>query len=180
VFTVTLFHHRISDVEDLLPLTADFEVPGNIGDGSRWGVKLESTVPLDRLGLSDAKLDFDFSWQESSVTDPVTGKSRQLKANGEFSGPPNIRLTSENEYAFDVAFRQDFEKAGLAWGWDIAEQAGRPRFKVNELEVYDEGVEVIVFAETTRWFGMKIRLEGRNLLNYTESRNRFLYQAIVI
>jgi len=176
VFTVTLFHHWITDVQDLLPLTSDFEVPGNIGDGVRWGVRFESTMPLDRLGLNDAKLDFKFRWQDSSVTDPVTGKKRQLTANCCFRGPPNIRLTSENDYVYDLAFRQDFQNARMAWGWDIAEQADRPRFKVNELEIYDEGTEVNVFVETTRWLGIKIRLEGRNLLNYTESRDRILYE----
>ncbi|MDH3531343.1 MAG: TonB-dependent receptor [Gammaproteobacteria bacterium] len=175
VFTVTLFHHWIADVQDLLPLTSDFEVPGNIGDGTRWGVRFESTMPLDRLGIDDAKLDFKFRWQESSVIDPVTGNSRPLTANCCFRGPPNIKLTEENEYAYDIAFRQDFQDAKVAWGWDIAEQAERPRFKVNELEVYDEGMEVNVFVESTRWFGIKIRIEGRNLLNYTESRDRVLY-----
>ena len=177
VYTLTLFHHWISDVEDLLPLSPDFEIPGNIGDGTRWGVRFESTMPLDRIGLTDAKLDLKFRWQESSVTDPVTGKNRQLTADGGFRGPPNIRLTDENDYAFDIAFRQDFQEARMAWGWDIAEQARRPRFKVNELEVYDEGLEVNIFGETTRWLGIKLRLEGRNLLNYTESRDRILYEG---
>lgn len=109
------------------------------------------------------------------MTDPVTGGSRPLTANCCFRGPPNIKLTEDNDYAYDIAFRQDFQDAKVAWGWDIAEQAERPRFKVNELEVYDEGMEVNVFVESTRWFGIKIRLEGRNLLNYTESRDRILY-----
>ena len=78
---------------------------------------------------------------------------------------------------FDVAYRQDFEEAQIAWGWDIAEQAERPRFKVNELETFNEGLEANIFVETTRWFGMKIRFEGRNLLNYDESRDRILYEG---
>jgi hypothetical protein len=177
VLRMSLFHHRISDVEDLLPLTADIEVPGNIGDGTRTGIRLEGTLPLDRLGLSDAKLDFKGRWQTSSVTDPVTGKSRQLTADGGFSGPPNIPLDGQNEYAFDIVYRQDFQDADIAWGWDIAEQADRPRFKVNELDIYDETLEVNLFVETTRWFGIKLRLEGRNLLNYMETRDRILYEG---
>lgn len=175
VYTLVLYYHRINDVEDLLPLTEDFEVPGNIGDGTRWGVRLESTTPLDWLGLDNAKLDLKVRWQDSSVTDPVTGRKRQLTAAGFFSGPPNIPFNSENEYAIDIAFRQDLQQANVAWGWDIARQANRPRFKVNELEVFSEGLETNVFVETTRWFGIKTRLEASNLLNYDEVRDRIIY-----
>ena len=175
VYKLSFYYHKINDVEDLLPLTPDFEVPGNIGNGHRLGVKFENTTPLDWLGLDNAKLDFKVRWQDSSVTDPVTGNKRQLTANGFFSGPATIRFNNENEYVFDVAFRQDFQQSKIAWGWDIAQQANRPRFKVNELEVFNEGLEANVFIETTRWFGMKIRFEGRNLLNYDESRDRTIY-----
>jgi outer membrane receptor for ferrienterochelin and colicins len=175
VYTLSFFYHRINDEEDLLPLTDDFEVPGNIGDGRRWGVRFESTVQLAFLGLDNAKLDFKARWQDSSVTDPVTGQSRQLSAAGFFSGPPNIPFNSENKYVFDVAYRQDFQQIQAAWGWEIAEQAERPRFKVNELEVFNEGVETNVFVETTRWLGIKTRLEGNNLWNYDEVRDRIIY-----
>ena len=177
VYTLVLYYHRINDVEDLLPLTDDFEVPGNIGDGTRWGIRLESTMPLDWLGIANAKLDMKVRWQDSSVTDPVTGQSRQLTSEGFFSGPPNIPFNSENEYAVDIAFRQDFQQAKVAWGWDIAEQADRPRFKVNELEVFNEGIETNVFVETTWWFGIKTRLEGSNLLDYNEVRDRYIYKG---
>jgi hypothetical protein len=175
VYTWSLYYHRINDVEDLLPLTDDFEVPGNIGDGRRWGVRFESTIPLTFLGLDNAKLDFKARWQDSSVTDPVTGDSRPLTATGFFAGMPNIPFNSENKYVFDVAYRQDFQQAQVAWGWEVAEQAERPRFKVNELEVFNEGVETNVFVETTRWFGIKTRLEGSNLRNYDEKRDRIIY-----
>lgn len=177
VYKLSLYYHRINDVEDLLPLTPEFEVPGNIGDGHRLGVRFESTTPLDWLGLKNAKLDIKVRWQDSSVTDPVTGSSRQLTAGGFFSGPTNIRFNNENKYVFDVAFRQDFQPGQFSWGWDIAEQAKRPRFKVNELEVFNEGLEANVFIETTRWYGIKIRFDARNLLNYDESRNRTIYMG---
>jgi hypothetical protein len=177
VYTLSFYYHRINDVEDLLPLTEDFEVPGNIGNGKRWGIRFESTLPLEWLGIKNAKLDLKVRWQESSVIDPVTGNERQFTADGGFSGPPNIKIDGENKYAFDVAYRQDFQNSQIAWGWDIAEQARRPRFKVNELEIFNEGLETNVFIETTRYLGIKIRLEGRNLLNYDEVRDRFLYEG---
>jgi hypothetical protein len=175
VITVTAFHHWISNVEDLLPLTDVFEVPGNIGNGSRWGVELESTLPLDWLGLYGAKLDIKGRWQDSSVTDPVTGKNRVLSASGGFAGPPTFKINSENEFAYNISYRQDFDDVRIAWGMDFSNHADRPLFNVNELEVYHEGKLLRAFIETTRWFGIKISLEGSNLLDYDETRDRTVY-----
>lgn len=179
VIKLTAFHHWISDVLDLLPLSDDFEAPGNIGDGRKLGIIMETTFPMDWLGLVDSRLDIKTRWQDSSVTDPVTGQKRVLSATQiGFGGPPAVRFQDNgSEYIFDIAFRQDLDNAQIAWGWDIAAQADRPRFKVNELEVFDEGLEVNVFVESTRWFGVKLRVEGRNLLNYNETRDRTLYEG---
>lgn len=179
VVKLTAFHHWIKDVLDLLPLSDDFEAPGNIGDGRKWGIIMETTIPVDWLGVSDARLDIKGRWQDSTVIDPVTGQNRVLSATQiGFGGPPAIRFRDNgNEYVFDIAFRQDLEASRIAWGWDIAAQANRPRFKVNELEVFDEGLEFNMFIETTKWFDLKVRLEANNILNYGETRDRTLYSG---
>lgn len=182
VVKLTAFHHWISDVEDLLPLEPDFvppdpnelfEVPGNIGDGRRWGLELETTLPLDRIGLSGARVDIKTRRQDSTVVDPVTGQDRVLSAKGGHGGDINFR--NETQYSFLVDFRQDLEKAQFAWGWNYASRADRPLYKVNELDVYDETAEANMFVETTRWLGMKIRLTATNLLTEVESRDRTEY-----
>jgi outer membrane receptor protein involved in Fe transport len=175
VITLTVFHHWIKDVLDLLPVTDEFEVPGNIGNGRRWGLEARTTVPLAWLNLRGARLDIQTRWQDSKVTDPVTDNTRQLSAFAAFPGPPTIRFYSENDYVVDIAFRQDLEDAKWAWGFDTAFQADRAVFKVNELENFEEGVELNAFIETTRWPGLKVRLEGRNLTNYLEVRDRLSY-----
>ena len=173
VVKLTAFHHWISDVEDLLPLTPMFEAPGNIGDGRRWGIVLESTVPLDSLGLTGAQLDFKARWQDSTVVDPVTLADRVLSGEPGTSRP--LPFQGENEYAFTLDYRQDFKAARVAWGWDFRTRAERPLFKVNELDVHDEEEELNVFIETTRWFGLKIRLHGQNLLNMSRLRDRTVF-----
>ncbi len=173
VVKLTAFHHWISDVQDLLPLTPMFEVPGNIGDGRRWGAILETTVPLDSLGLTGARLEFQARWQDSTVVDPVTLGDRVLSGRTESRRP--LPFDGENEYAFTLDFRQDFSAARVAWGWDLRTRAERPLFKVNELDIYDEGEELNIFIETTRWFGLKIRLHGQNLLNMSLLRDRTVF-----
>jgi outer membrane receptor protein involved in Fe transport len=173
VLRLTLFHHWISDVEDLLPLSPEFEVPGNIGDGRRWGAILESTVPLDWLGLAEARLDIEGRLQHSSVTDPVTGAARVLSGSGDVSKP--LPLEGENQYAVGVNFRQDFEAARFAWGWELRKRADRFAFRVNELVEYADGLEVNAFVETTRWFDLKIRIEALNLADFNQYRYRSIY-----
>jgi hypothetical protein len=179
VLKLTAFHHWITDLLDLLPLSDTFEAPGNIGNARKWGIIMESTLPLEWLGLSSARLDLKARWQDSTVIDPVTGQNRVLSATQiGFGGPPAIRFRDNgSEYVFDIAFRQDLDNAKIAWGWDMAAQGNRPRFKVNELEIFDEGLELNVFIESTRWLGVKVRLEARNLLNYVENRDRTLYNG---
>jgi len=175
VVTVTAFHHWISDVQDLLPLTDEFEVPGNIGDGRRWGVELEAAMPLTRFGLVGSRLDIQTRWQDSSVTDPVTGSSRVLTSARDFPKPLPFR--EELEFIIIAKFRQDFRDAKVSWGIEARERTERPRFKVNEYEVFDETTEVNAFFETTRFGGLKIRLEGQDILDFDQSRDRFIYEG---
>ena len=176
VVTLRAFHHWISDVEDLLPLSATFEAPGNIGSGKRWGMEFESTFPLDWISLSGARLDIKIRWQESSVTDPVTGETRVLSSNLAF-GPPSayFYLRNENRFGLAVDYRQDFEMSRVSWGWTLRTRHRRPFYKVNELENLNEGIEINSFIETTRWFDIKIRFEINRLFKIIETRDRSIY-----
>ena len=86
-----------------------------------------------------------------------------------------MSFDDENKYAIFVDFRQDFDTARVAWGWNFATRAKRPLFKVNELDVYDEGTELNAFIETTRWFGIKIRFSALNILDFSQTRDRTGY-----
>ncbi len=170
VIKLTLFHDWIADVLDLLPLTPDFEAPGNIGNGRRWGAIGEGTLPLDWLGLINAKLDFKLRVQDSTVVDPVTGENRSLSISSISGGP--VTYDIENKYAFTLEFRQDISSQQWAWGWEIWERGKQLRYKVNELEIYNEGAEFRAFIETTRWWGIKMRIQGENILNFADVRQR--------
>ncbi len=175
VVKLTAFHHKITDVLDLLPLSPTFETTGNIGDGTKTGVILATTLPLEWLGLTGARLDFKARWQDTTVTDPVTGLDRTVSIGGSFSG--EVLFDDNNDYAFAINYRQDFEAARVSWGWGLAERGERILFKADELDINDEKFEAAAFIETTRWFGLKIGLEGMNLLDNPQSRDRTIYVA---
>jgi outer membrane receptor protein involved in Fe transport len=176
VVKVTLFHHWISDVQDFVPITLTEEAPGNIGDGRRWGIEVESTAALDGLGIRNARVDINARWQDSAVTDPVTGEERVLSATI-FRGSQGTIFDTDSEYAATIDFRQDLEKSRVAWGLGAVYEADLIIFKVNELDVRDREPEINLFVETTRWLGLKIRLEYNNILDRIEARQRSLYEV---
>jgi hypothetical protein len=124
--------------------------------------------------MKTARLDVKARWQDSSVVDPVTGNDRILSSTGRISSrvPYN---DIDVEYIAAVDFRQDFEAQRVAWGWGVVTRAERPLFKVNELDVFDEGTLLKIFFETTRWLGLKIQLRANDLLNQSKTRKRTIY-----
>jgi len=173
VASITAFYHWITNVEDLLPLSPTFEAPGNIGNGRRWGLEFESTVPLSLIGLESSRLDFKARWQNSSVTDPVTGLKRVLSGVGGID--PGFLFDNGNKYIYTVAFRQDLKDYRVSWGIDMASQSERLLFKVNELNTHNEGIGLNAFVETTRWFNLNYRLSASNILNYKDNRDRIIF-----
>lgn len=162
-FQVSGFHHWINDVEDLLPVGGIFEVPGNIGDGRRWGLQLSSTLPLDGLGIKGGRLDLRARWEDSTVEDPVTGQSR--------------RLSGQRRFRTGIDFRQDIQSWGVAWGFDTGFQTEETSYGLDEsTESNPEGINVDAFIETTRWLGVKMRLDLRNLTNQTFHRDRRVFE----
>jgi hypothetical protein len=125
------------------------------------------------MGLNEARLDVKARWQDSVVVDPVTETDRVFSARGGHGG--GLSFDEENRFALFVDFRQDFNAARVAWGWNFDTRAERPLFKVNELDIYDEGTDLNVFIETTRWFGIKIRFSGLNILDFRQTRDRTVY-----
>jgi len=176
VVKLTLFHHWISDVQDLIPVSLDDESPGNIGDGKRWGLQLEGTLQLGWAGLDNARLNINSRWQDSRVVDPVTGESRVLTATI-LADSNNTRSIFDNDNAYVVVldFRQDFEEERVAWGSDVTFEADLKQFKVNEYDLRKREPDLNLFVETTRWFGMKVRLEFNNILDQNKERIRTFY-----
>jgi hypothetical protein len=74
-----------------------------------------------------------------------------------------------------IDFRQDLEELRMAWGWDITIEADLPVFKLDELDVRDKDPYINLFAETTQFFGVKMRVDAKNVTNWTERRTRTRY-----
>ncbi len=161
---LTAFHRWIQDVQDRLPIDDRFEVPGNIGDGRRWGVAFEGTVPLDALfHAGRSRLDFSGRWEDSSVVDPVTGLTRS------FSGRRRFEIESQ--------LRQDLIGQGWAWGLETEYEDQRVVYELDEIDIDERGFDLEAFIETTRFLGVKMQLIVQNLLDRRFERDRLVFEG---
>ena len=80
--TLSFRHFELKDVIDRGPVTAPngdvFDRPENIGDGTKDELAFQYSVPLARLGVPGATLKGDVTKRWSSVTDPTTGRKREI------------------------------------------------------------------------------------------------------
>ena len=121
---LTYRYEDITDVVDLFPREIEVDTnndnipdttqlvvgPGNIGSGKNEEVSLNLTLPLASVGMKGAEVKVEAKWQNSEVTDPLTGQKRRISGQR----PDDITLN----------FRQDLPEYnltfGLGWfpGWE--------------------------------------------------------------
>lgn len=156
------------DIIDLLPVTTingdRFDATGNIGDGTRVRVAADLTLPLDRFGFSNARLDADVTLQETSVTDPVTGVDRA------YSGFP--------DNWWNLQFRKDHPESQVAWGFDLNSSGDSESFRLDEFQLNTQDNPTInLFIETTRFFGVTLRANLDDASRTESQRVRQLFDA---
>jgi outer membrane receptor for ferrienterochelin and colicin len=178
--TLALFHDQVEDTQDFIPRTIcivplvagvcptgslrTFDAPGNIGDGTRTGVEVRGALPLAPL-LPNAEIRFSGLWQETDVTDPITGENR--------------RFSSERDWNYNVSFRHDLPEHKLAWGASAMGQSDRYDFKVAEDILSDRpGTRADLFVESPALIpGVTVRVTASNIFHPEETRVRTFYQS---
>jgi hypothetical protein len=110
VFDLTYSHAEIDDVVDVIPLAGGFDGVGNIGDGTSDFFQVRLTLPMDRLGVPNARLQARGSWARTSVIDPVTGEERRFQGNQAFGCGVNFNhdlMGGRWSYGFDHGCNTD-------------------------------------------------------------------------
>jgi hypothetical protein len=168
---VSLTHERVEDLQDSRPvtlvsdastmpaMTTTFDAPGNIGEGERTYLLVDTSLPLDGVGLGDARLNLSGMLRHSTVTDPTTGEERR------FPGNEDWRLSAD--------FRQNLPAHALSWGWRARVQGDEDRFRHADSYLYDRSdPEMSVFVESTAIHGVTVNLEYGDFTSAVERRTR--------
>lgn len=177
--TVALFHDQVEDVQDFIPRTVcinpigeplatcasanrqTYDAPGNLGDGTRTGVEVRGALPLAPL-IPNAEVRFSGMYQETDVTDPLTGESR--------------RFSTERDWTYNVSYRQELPDWKSAWGGSAKGMSDKFEYKYLEEISFDRpGSSIEVFLETTQIPGVTVRASVTNIFHVEETRIRSFF-----
>jgi len=146
------------DITDLIELVAtrdngagqDFR-PQNIGDGQAWGVEFDLSAPLTFLGMPDTGVFANYTYLDSSTTDPFTGEKR--------------RFNAQPHHVYNVGFIQTVKAADVSFGATISGRSKSLESNFDEtVELrYDPDLEA--FVEKRIGKHIVLRVSAQNLLD---------------
>ncbi len=162
--TLGTYHEWITDIVDQVPITATTEGIGNLPSARRWALTFSGTLNLDPLGAPGARLNFSGEVRDSSVRDPVTGRTR--------------RISEDLNRLVNIEFRHDWPGTDFAWGAQLYEERYRPFFRLDEISSsWLSRPVTTVFAEHKDVAGLTVRLGLRNILLARDDIRREVYVA---
>lgn len=148
-FEVSAAHVEYEDVVDLIPLAGGYDAVGNIGDGTSDQYQVKLTLPMDRLGLSNARLQARASWASTEVIDPVTGEPRRFQGNQAFG--------------CGVAFNQDLRGGRWSYGFDHGCNVDKgSAYRVGEIRRFYNEPFVTVYGQWKPSNDLTVRLDVGN------------------
>ena len=157
--TARLYASLISDIVDVIPIGANGQSPGNLDSAALYGLHWTSTFNFDPVGWRGAKLDLNLQFQESSVTDPLTGRRRSI----------NETMTSN----IQVNFRHDIPDSDYAWGASFFRYRQSPLVRLDQIWRFVDSPGVLgLFVEHKDVAGLTVRASVDNLLGTNENFTR--------
>jgi hypothetical protein len=144
-----VYHYRIEDIVDHIPVGADGDAVGNLPHATRTGIESISTLQFDPLGWHGAKLDADLAIERARVRDPLTGKSREIS-------------DSYDRWAH-LTLRDDVPHTQFAWGGTLSFDHYGPSWFLDQVNQQWEGPYASVFVEFKNVRGVKVNFEIFNI-----------------
>ncbi len=160
---LTLTHAEVEAVADLVPIQNRFDAPGNIGEGTRDTARVQLTLPLDRLGISQGLFTGFTEWRRSSVTDPLTGEER--------------RITSQSPFRWEARYSQDVSRWNLSYGVDVFGGFEEVFYRINEIRRVEYEDFVNLYTEWRPRPNLQLRFELQNVLARDRSTFREFFDG---
>jgi outer membrane receptor protein involved in Fe transport len=165
--TLTVRHFELKDAVDRGPVTAldgsIFDRPANIGDGTKDEVAVEYTLPLDRLGLKGAILKGEATRRWSRVTDPTTGRKREI--------------SGLHPADWNLNFTQDLPSLKLSYGADAFGGWRESYYRFNLIQTTKLRTFVKPFVEWRPRPDLNLRIELPNITARDLHRTVYSYSG---
>ena len=133
---------------------------GNVGNGRVFGLDVESSIRLNKLGLPQALLTVGFLVQNSQISDPLIGMNRKVVPYDR----GNVRL----------GFRHDMPKWNFNYGFNYRDgiDGNRPFWDIDNVLLIGSRSNLMMFFEKTGWRGLTFRFEAINVLDHVQKSER--------
>jgi len=157
------FYEWRSDILEQIILPSGGQGRGNAGNARFYGFRAEANVPLDAV-LKGGLIEITYRHNRSSFADPIIGGDTR-------------RISWYTPSWLSFEFRQDITKHKFAWGVEYWGSFADQGFLVDEIQRVEGNKRLRIFAETTRFFGVKMRLEVTEANTGRYTRTRFFFDG---
>ena len=138
---------------------------GNIGDGEKYGLELNSSTRMRMIGLPNLLINASISFEDSNITDPFLGIERRMSFN--WRGRQNL------------SFRHDIPSKRINWGvrFSNTPDGNRKFYDLIDIEYWDSDPFWSAFFEWRSRNNTTVRLQTNRMGNWEFCRKRFRYNG---
>jgi outer membrane receptor for ferrienterochelin and colicins len=160
--SLRVYHQRIDDIVDTIPIGLFGESPGNIDRATVSGIEWKGTFNMDPFGWRGARIDAHLQFETSEVEDPLTFEKRPISGN--------------LKEAADISLRHDIPDTSWAWGTDLSYSFNARDYRLTEVGRFWEGpIWADIFIERKNWHGITTMVALSNLFNAASMWDRTVY-----
>jgi outer membrane receptor for ferrienterochelin and colicins len=160
--SLRLYHQRIDDIVDTIPIGPFGESPGNIDRATVNGIEWKGTFNMDPFGWRGARFDAHVQFETSEVEDPLTFEKRPISNN--------LKDLAE------LSLRHDIPDTPWAWGTDLSYSFYARDYRLTQVGRQWEGpLWGDLYVERKDWHGITARLSLNNLFNAASMWDRTVY-----
>jgi len=150
---------------DVSPSEDDLQsANGNIGDGIRYGMRLNASIRMRMIDMPNLLVTSRFSVEDSEIEDPFLHIDRRFSFNS------RGRLS--------LGFRHDITQWNMNYGlqWNNGFDGNRKRYDIDDIEESQSDPFVTAFVEVVAFGGTTFRLDAANFNNnqFCRERQRFV------
>jgi outer membrane receptor for ferrienterochelin and colicins len=171
VLNANFFHYDIEEVIGKIDVTPALGSPlsanGNVADGKIYGVNFDISIRYAFWNLPPALLTAGLLLQQSRLTDPMNGDTRNI--------PPYDRGN------FRFGLRQDLPAQGLSLGVNYRDgiEGNRTLYDIDKIDRVAQVPALNVFVEKSAFNGTVFRFEANNLSDARRCRIRTRFSPTI-
>lgn len=149
---LNLHYYRVEDIVDFIPIGDNEQGVGNLPRADRLGFQSTSTILLDPIGWTGAKVDASFGAEWTQVEDPLTRRMRPISGVQDRWG--------------SIQVRHDIPHTQLAWSAYVQYQHYISNYYLTEIDqTLDLPWIAGFYVEDKNVHGMTVRFSVDNVLD---------------